>query len=169
MHDAQEICDHYGPIVWRCVYRILGNYADAMDCCQDVLCEAWQNSDRRELHEASLRWLATRRAIDHLRKRKRTQDRLQADAELADVPVLDPGPVNNAEYNELFDILRESVSQLPNQQGEAFWMRCIEEMSYAEIAEQLSIETNTVGVLIHRAKTHLRETLASFSNHSVTD
>lgn len=140
-----------------------------MDCCQEVLCEAWQNSRRLELHEASVRWLATRRAIDRLRRQKRIQNRLQPDAELAELQIREPGPVNNAEYNELFETLRKSVAELPSQQGEAFWLRCVEEMSYAEIAEQLSIETNAVGVLIHRAKTHLREMLASYSNRSVKD
>ena len=169
MHDAHEICDRYGPIVWRCVYRILGDYADAMDCCQEVLCEAWQNSCEKELHEAFMRWLATRRAIDRLRKRKRTQNRVQTDAQLTDVPVREPGPVNNAEYNELFDALRRCVAMLPGLQGEALWLRCVEEMSYSEIAKQLRIERNTVGVLIHRAKSQMRKVLANYSNRSLKD
>lgn len=169
MDDAQEICDRYGPLVWRHVYRILGNHANAMDCCQEVLCEAWQKSGHRELHEASLTWLATRRAIDRLRKRKRSQDRLQATTALADVSEQELGPADNAEYQELLAALRESVAQLPSPQGEAFWLRCVDELSYAEIADQLGINTNAVGVLIHRAKSELRTMLASFSNHSVKD
>ena len=42
MHEPQEIRDRYGPLVWSTVYRILRDYSEALDCCQDVLCEVLQ-------------------------------------------------------------------------------------------------------------------------------
>ncbi len=169
MHDAQEIRDRYGPLVWRTVYRILGNDADALDCCQDVLCEAWQQSRQRDMHDAALRWLATRRAIDRLRQRNRSRSRFKIDGDIAEAAEHEPGPAESAEFNELIQCLRDQLSQLPAQQAEAFWMRCIEDMSYAEIAEQLAIDTNAVGVIIHRTKARLRTTLARFANRPLKD
>ena len=44
-----------------------------------------------------------------------------------------------------------------------FWLRCIEQLSYAEIGQQLKLDANTVGVLVHRARMHLRQVLADLN------
>lgn len=54
-------------------------------------------------------------------------------------------------------MLRESLSRLPSREAEAFCMRYLSEMSYRQIADQLGINTNAAGVMIHRAKTKLKE------------
>jgi DNA-directed RNA polymerase specialized sigma24 family protein len=63
--------------------------------------------------------------------------------------------------NELFDRLRQMVSELPNKQAEAFWLTCIEGFSIDEISVLLSITANEARVLVHRA----RERLSDFSTH----
>jgi len=164
MQDAKQICDRYGPLLWPTVYRILGDYAEALDCCQDVLCEAMQHTAKREVNDSYLRWLATRRALDRLRRLKRSRDRLHGEADVAESPEQAPGPAENAQYNELIEHLRRGLAQLPSQQAEAFWLRCMEDLSYAEIAERLDADANTVGVLIHRAKARLQTLLGSFAS-----
>jgi RNA polymerase sigma factor (sigma-70 family) len=156
MHDAEATCDQFGPLIWRCAYRVLGDHAEAQDCCQDVLCEVLQQA---RPDDASVRWLTTRRAIDRLRQRKRRQDRLQPGADVHHIPQREPGPVEAAEFKELVGRLREELARLPPQQAEAFWMKSVEGMTYAEVAAQLAIDTNAVGVLIHRAKTRLQQLL----------
>jgi RNA polymerase sigma-70 factor (ECF subfamily) len=158
MHDAEATCDRFGPLIWRCAYRILGDYAEAQDCCQDVLCEILQQA---RPDEAFVCWLTTRRAIDRLRQRKRRKDRLQPGVDVLHVPEHEPGPVETAEFRELVGRLRDELAHLPPQQAEAFWMKSVEGMTYAEIAAQLEIDTNTVGVLIHRAKSRVQQLLGS--------
>ncbi len=52
---------------------------------------------------------------------------------------------------------------MPADQAEVFWLRTVEELSYEEIAEQMGIDANHVGVLLHRARQKLRQWLADLN------
>lgn len=169
MHEPHEIRDRYGPVVWSTVYRILRDYSESLDCCQDVLCEVLQQAKRDEINDAYLRWLATRRAIDRLRNRARNRERFPSTTDIGEVQAAGPGPGEQAEFNELVDRVRRELTKLPQRQAEAFWMRCVEEMSYAEIGRQLGLDTSAVGVLIHRAKSRLRQMLTDFTTSYLQD
>ncbi len=185
MNDLEEIRSCYGRLVWNTIYRVLRDHAEALDCYQDVFCEVLQRtekgtgpicakhpdvrSDKSDLSPfppqqevenwpAYLRWLATRRAIDRLRTRRRRQARFDP-GDTALVPSPAPGPSETAQLNELAELVRRELTKLPQRQAEAFWLACIEEMTYEEVGRQLGIDTSTVGVLIHRARRRLREAL----------
>jgi DNA-directed RNA polymerase specialized sigma24 family protein len=55
---------------------------------------------------------------------------------------------------------RLSLAKLSPQQAETFYLRYMEEMDYGQIAEALGIDVNQVGVVLHRARSRLREILA---------
>jgi len=162
MHDWQEIRLKYGQLVWQTAFRVLADDSDAMDCYQDVFLEAFQRVGKQSVQNwpGLLRWLATRRAIDRLRQRRRDEQRMVrancADA-LAESAV---DPSSSLEMEELKMRLRSELATLPAQQAEAFWLRHIEELTYGEIGDLMDIDANTVGVLIHRARTKLRESMA---------
>jgi RNA polymerase sigma factor (sigma-70 family) len=52
--------------------------------------------------------------------------------------------------------LRQSLSQLPQQEAQVFCLRYLSDMSYRQIAKELDIKTKTAGVLLHRARKKLR-------------
>jgi RNA polymerase sigma-70 factor, ECF subfamily len=162
MNTLEEIRSRHGPLVWNTVYRILRDYTESLDCYQDVFCEVLERARETEIENwpGYLRWLATRRALDRLRKRQRAQNRFDA-ADVSLVKTSDPGPAETAQLNELAELVRHELVKLPERQAEAFWLHCIEEMSYEEVGRQLAVEASTVGVLIHRAKLRLRKLLAS--------
>ncbi len=194
MINLEEIRSGYGRLVWSTIYRVLRDHAESLDCYQDVFCELLERAKKgtgpicakpgtgRRLVEGRsgkldlspfsqienwpgyLRWLATRRAIDRLRTRQRRQSRLD-EGDTALVPSPAPGPAEVAQLNELADLLRYELTKLPQRQAEAFWLACIEEMSYEEVGRQLDIDTSTVGVLIHRARRRLREVLTALAVH----
>lgn len=159
MDEGQQFCDRYGPLVWQCAYRVLANNADALDCTQDVLWELWKRGSSAGHSEPLVRWLATRRAIDALRRRERARQRTEPEGDVSAVCSTDPGPPDNASHGELMEALRAGVAELPSQQAEAFWMHCVEEVSQADIAQQLKISPNAVGVLVHRARKRLQQRL----------
>ncbi|MHC4405024.1 MAG: RNA polymerase sigma factor [Planctomycetota bacterium] len=171
MHDWHEIRKRHGPLVWSTVYRVLGDYSEALDCHQDVFCEAIERTRPNEIRSwpAHLRWLATRRAIDRLRSRKRDQERAAGTTDVSAVEAAGPGPVEEAEFHEVVERVRHELAKLPDGQAEAFWLRCVEQMSYAEIGRQLGLDTSAVGVLIHRAKSRLRTMLADFAASHLED
>jgi RNA polymerase sigma-70 factor, ECF subfamily len=158
----EEIRTRHGQLVWNTVYRVLRDYTESLDCYQDVFCEVLQRTQATEVENwpAYLRWLATRRAIDRLRSRQRTQSRFGS-GDVSLVQASDPGPAETAQLNELVELVRRELVELPERQAEAFWLHCIEGMTYEEVGQQLGIDTSTVGGLIHRAKLRLRKMLTN--------
>jgi RNA polymerase sigma-70 factor (ECF subfamily) len=161
--DWQLIVKKHGPVVWYTAYKLVGNSADAADCFQETFVSALEVSRRQRVRSFSalLVRLATVRAIDRLRQRSR-QPRLGTDA--ADVAVVacnNPGPFQEVQRRDLAGKLREALGQLPPQEAEVFSLRYLSDMSYRQIGKELGIKTNTAGVMLHRARTKLRELMES--------
>ncbi len=159
MIDWQIIIEEHGPTVWRTSYRLLGNRADAADCFQETFVSALEFHRRRRVRNFSalLTRLATARAIDQLRRRFRRANISSGLVELPDLESTNPGPAQEAQQQELTDSLRESLSELPPQEAQAFCLRYLNDMSYRQIADELGVTTNAAGVLLHRARAKLRE------------
>jgi RNA polymerase sigma-70 factor (ECF subfamily) len=164
MEDWEEVRRQYGPIVWATVYRIVRNRDQALDCCQEVFLEAFERSEADPVRDwpAFLRWLAVRRALDRLRRVRRAAAHLSRDYDVA-ACARGPEPCEEAEFRELVERVRLETARLPKRQAEAFWLCCVEEMSYDEAAGQMGTDANSIGVLIHRARSRLRELLADLN------
>ena len=163
MVDWNEILTAHGPTVWRTVYRLLGQHADALDCYQETFLAAYKSAGRQPVSHwpAFLTSLATRRAIDRLRHRGRSRKRLTS---LDDVPEpIGRGdcPVEHAQGAERLDEVRKLLATLPDKQAEVFWLSCVEGMKNLDISDQLGISPGEVRVLLHRARTSLRSALES--------
>ena len=71
------------------------------------------------------------------------------------------GPDRQVQDAELMESLRAAITKLPGQQGEVFCLRHLNGLSYEEIAEEMGMSVDGVGVSLHRAKARLRELLVS--------
>ena len=165
MEDWERIREQYGPLVWKTVYKILGNHTESLDCFQDVFAELLERSTPMAVRDwpALLRWLAVRRALDRLRKRAAEAKRMAGDDDITTVSSALPAPDTHAIWNELMERVRYEASCLPRQQAEAFWLQCVEEMNQEEIGQHLGVSANAVGVLVHRARQRLRQSLADLN------
>ena len=163
MPDWQEILNRDGPTAWRTAYRLLGNRADADECFQEACLAALEVSRREVVHnwQGLLRRLAVARSVDRLRAKKRARSQTAASG-LHQLQDDSPSPPQDAEDAELASKLRLALGRIPPKQAEAFCLHCIENSSYQEIAQSLRISIDAVGVLIHRARKHLRELLVEF-------
>lgn len=163
MIDWQAISRQYGPLVWRTGYRLLGTDADAADCFQETFLCALDVSKKQEVKNwpGLLQRLATTRALDLLRKRKREM-RSRVDSAEWDLVASDQlTPDRQAQDAEQMESLRRAVARLPEQQGEVFCLRHLNGLSYEEIAQETGMSVDGVGVSLHRAKARLRELLVS--------
>jgi len=163
MVDWQSIVQGHRGLVWQTVYRIVGNWPDAEDCFQETFVSALEYSRREEVRDwaALLRWLATKRALDRLRRRLRQGARSAGPVDCDGLAGRQAGPGEEAEAAELAENLREALGQLPPAQAEAFCLRFVESRSYREIARQMGVGVASVGVLLHRARRRLRARLGS--------
>ncbi len=159
--DWQAIIKEHGPAVWQTAYRLLGDHADAADCFQETFVSAFSICRRQRVRNfaALLVRLATARAIDQLRRRFRRSRCSASPDGWAAVHSESPCPSQQAQERELAGRVRQLVSQLPPQEAQVFCLRYLNDMSYREIADELGINTNAAGVLLHRARARLREAL----------
>jgi RNA polymerase sigma factor (sigma-70 family) len=171
MHDWDQICKVHGPLVWRTVYRTLNDYTQALDCYQDVLLEAFERTKDRPVDDwpSLLCWLSVRRAIDRLRQRIRMDRKVVVSSVLSESLATVDAPLEAAQLNELMDRICEELAVLPERQAEAFWLRSVEQMSYSAIAEHLDVDTNQVGVLVHRTRLRLRKLLKDLNPHRIRE
>jgi RNA polymerase sigma-70 factor (ECF subfamily) len=168
MTDWSQILRQYGPAVWKTVSRLLRNPADAEDCFQNTFVAALELSSSQEIRNwpALLKQLATRRALERLRCRYRESKRSSPLPEqcVNGQPVAgkSPQPDEAALANELAERLRIALSRIDKRQAEVFCLGCLEEMSYAEIADRLELSVSHVGVLLNRARAALRKELPAY-------
>lgn len=157
MTDLSDVVAEHSAAVWRTAYRLLNNREDALDCHQETFLAAQKLADQGSVRcwRSVLLRIATRRAIDRLRQRYRcnpklgeSELKLQADAGIS--------PEAHARAVELREHVRRALSQLPEQQAEAFWLRQVEDLEVSQVAEQMSLEPGHVRVLVHRAAVALR-------------
>jgi RNA polymerase sigma factor (sigma-70 family) len=161
MTDWDQIIRRDGPAVWRTVCRLVGDRADAEECFQEAFVAALELARREPLTSprALLLRMATARAMDRLRQRYRRRKRESADAELDYVPSQQTTAHEHAEASELSQRLREALATLPPKQSDAFCLCCLEGWSYQEAADHLEVSSQNVGVMVHRARTKLKELL----------
>ncbi len=161
MSDWPSILAEHGPAVWRTAYRLLDHHADAQDCYQETFLAAWRFAARQPVADWSsfLITLATRRALDRLRRRYRERAGV-----LAIDRVREPGseaesPPEQARARELMERVRRGMAELPDKQAQVFWMSCVEGLSHEQLSDRLEVSPGEVRVLLHRARTHLRTAL----------
>lgn len=165
MTDWKSTIEEHGPLVWNSVYRILGNDADASDCFQEVFVTAVQTSRKQPIRnmKAFLSMIATQRGIDLLRKRKPCFRLHKSDIDCDTVEGSEPPPVVGMQSKELSEQVRAALAKIPPQEARVFCLRILNEFSYRQIAEEMKINENYVGVLMTRAREKLQQHLKSIA------
>jgi RNA polymerase sigma-70 factor (ECF subfamily) len=154
--DWESIVRKHGPTAFDAAWRILGHVADTEEAVQDALLDAFRLHQDQAITNwgGLLRHLASRRALDRLRKRKRMKPLTEDPPSSCDVQ-----PANAAIEHELAEQLRATLAQLPNRQASVFSLRHFAGMTNTQIAGVLQISTNAVGVALHKARGKLEKVL----------
>lgn len=163
--DWPGIIEQHGPVVWRTVRKLVPDEHAAADCFQETFVAALKFTRHKSVENwpAFLTHLSTARALDHLRKHGRDQLKRSSELEGLESSPAVQRPLQQAQQSELFDHLRAALAAMPANMAEACCLRFIEQFSYDDIAAQLGITVNHVGVLLTRARAELKRHLAPFS------
>jgi RNA polymerase sigma-70 factor, ECF subfamily len=158
---------HYEP-VFRRVVSILRNEHDARDVCQEVWVTVWRSLKEYRGDAKFSTWLysvATRRAIDHLRKRRRWFERFlpfltdESTSAVVEPPSPAPGPRDQLEHAERDARFEQAIAALPPKLRAVLAMREIEGLSYEEIARTLDCRPGTVMSRLFNARRLLAQKL----------
>lgn len=157
MIDWESILRRDGPPAWRTAWHVLGNRADADECFQEACVAAveFSRTDSVRNWRHLLQRFAAAKAVDRLRLRIRRKPREQP-LPVDHLIATDPLPPDHAESAELAARLRIAIAHLPSRQAEAFCLFYFDGWSYREIAANLAISTDLVGVWLERARDRLR-------------
>lgn len=160
---------HYDRI-FRLVYAIVRNEADARDICQEIWIKVWRELPKFRGDSKFSTWLhpiATRRAIDHLRKRRRWFDRFLpfGNEETDTVQVPEPSTTDDAgkqaEGAERRAAIQAALASLPPKFRTVLALREVEGLSYEEIARTIAIPTGTVMSRLYHARRMLAQKLGA--------
>ena len=165
---------HHAP-VFRRVLAIVRDEHTAQEVCQDVWLTVWTQLAGFRGEARFSTWLfpiATRRAIDHLRSRRRwftrflpfRQDTGETDDadrwSAAPEPASPDNPRGSLERHESQDRFERAIASLPPKHRAVLALREIEGLSYDEIAAQLGIAPGTVMSRLFNARRQLAQKLA---------
>ena len=165
----------YQDRIYNAILKICQNHDDAAELTQDTFVKVLENINSFRGKSSFYTWLF-RVAVNHTLnycKRRFKLSPVSLDAEndqieeskgklaavLAAPDGLDPAVV--AQQKELTQIVVNFIGQLAQEYRVVLVLRDIEQMTYAEIAEVLQIETGTVKSRLSRARVKLRELLES--------
>lgn len=163
MADWKAIYERHSAAVWKTAWRLLRDRDSAAECVQETFLAVMTLAQTQPIREweSLLVSVAVRRALDQLRIRCRARRR-HSPIELRQIRAADPTPEQMVAATELADCLREALVELPALQAEVFCLRVFNSMSYHEIATQLDLDDQHVGVLLHRARENLQRQLNDF-------
>ena len=155
--------------LYRHALRILTNATDAEDVVQDALLSAWKSLSSFEgsSFRAWIFRIATNRALDRLRARKRRPELpLDPPEDDEEVGWAEPAAAG-AELSELVGdreavaLIEQALALLPPEQRAALLLRDVEGFAYEEIASITVSEIGTVKSRIHRGRLAVRNALVA--------
>lgn len=165
-----ELVGRYQSLVYNVALRSAASAEDAADIAQETFLKAWRSLSAFRGECALSTWLCRITlscACDFARAKKRRAAAplivTDADGEefFVDVAVSDTSalPEDAALREEEIRAVREAIASLPEDQRVIVTMRDLGEMSYAEIAETLSLELGTVKSRLFRARAAVKNFL----------
>ena len=172
--------DRYGDELYRFALSRVSAADVAEELVQDTFLSALDGLATFRAEASERTWLfiiLRRKIIDHYRRQARSThiglDEI-SDGGSAEADFFTPenghwnGPQAPAswlqadaalEQQELHEILQRCQQRLPPQQGAVFALRFVEELSAAEICQELGLSSANYWVIVHRAKLQLRRCL----------
>lgn len=164
----EEIHKRYFGRLYAHAHKMLGNADDAQDVVQEVFITLWTKAAGIQLHTGLSGYLYTavrNRVLNLIEQGKTYQNHLDALATF-----LDESPAETAvrvDDELLFSVFEAEIDRLPRKMKEVFELRRQGDLSYSEIADQLSLSDHTVRKQISNAIKILRDRLMQWKSQLV--
>lgn len=162
----------YKDRIFNLCCRLLGDAADAEECCQETFIKVFRSLKSFRLESSFSTWLYTI-AVNTCRNRRNSADyrfwkrilpirpNAGEDESSADFDFEDsaPSPLARMAENERNALLQEAINSLPHDQRTVIVLRHIEELSYEEICTITGYNSGTLKSKLARARVQLQKKL----------
>lgn len=156
--------NYYAPLC-RTVYNITRDKDAAEDIVQDVLLKVWRRKSQLDFSKSIKSYLfrsSVNTALNYLEKNRRNTSM----EEVGQIPLGANTTDDAIGYDEVNHRIHQALEALSPKCRTVFSLSRYEELSYAEIAEQLDISVKAVEKHMGKALKHMRAYLQSFINYS---
>ena len=149
------IFDQHYDLIRNFLYYKLGDIDQAEDIAQEVFIKAWKKRDEIVIStvKSLLYTIANNLAINHFQSAKKNYE---FKLENEEKPTAET-PEYQMEEQEFAAKLNDILDQLPENQRVVFLMNRIDDLTYPQIAERLTIGVKAVEKRMHGALKFLRE------------
>lgn len=152
-----ELYDYYSPALFKNIYKLLHNTADAEDVLQSVFLTLWEQRTTLSNDQSVAGWLfSTSFYLSMTLLRKKIRARVEALQEEMEAPTQQAFLEMEMLYTQRSVFLREAINQLPERKRRAFELCRIEGRSYDEAANTLGITADTVREYVKSAMKTLK-------------
>src|SRR5262245_54446702 len=152
-----ELYDRHAVRVYRHIYYMVGNAAEAEDLTAQTFLRAWEAIPRYQVRGAPfVSWLlriAHNMGVSYLRS-KRESSQLH-DGIIDDKMRRDPESAYEQTAEE--ELVRAAILKLRDEQRQVIILRFIEDLDYREVAEIIGKSVAAIRVIQHRALNALRK------------
>lgn len=157
------LVDSYSGMVYRIAYSMTGDSNEAQDVVQEVFYRAYRALKSYAPDRPFQAWI-NRITINYVldqrkKKRVKTSSLTLENGQMLSVPDATYNPQEEHRQSEWEDLVLKAIRQLPEKYQMVLLLRHIEDLSYEEIAQTLSLPLGTVMTHIHRARMKLSELL----------
>lgn len=167
----ERLMRRHNQVLFRTARAILGNDAEAEDAVQEGWLRAWRALAEFDGRSKLSTWLVRIVANEALgRRRRTTADVIPLEAAMMSTDTqtrtaltedAGRGPEPSALRTQIRQLLETRIDRLPESFRTVFMLRAVEDMSVEEVASALAIPEATVRTRLFRARSLLREGLAS--------
>ena len=146
--------------VFNIAYKFVGKHDEAEDLTQDVFLKIFKSLntfDRRANFQTWLISVSRNLCIDHYRSVRKERETINRDVDPGELSpaATTASPYAQIELRDRVVTLRQALDKLAPTLRTAVMMRDIQELSYQEIADRLSLPEGTVKSRINRGRTEL--------------
>ena len=154
----------YWRKVFNVAYKFVGKHEQAEDLTQDIFLKIFKSLDTFDRRANFQTWLISvsrNLCIDHYRSVRKERETINRDVDASDVAAVSHETAADAqiEQRDRVTLLRQALDKLAPTLRTAVMLRDIQEMSYQEIADRLSLPEGTVKSRINRGRLELARQL----------
>jgi RNA polymerase sigma-70 factor (ECF subfamily) len=159
--------------VFNLAYKFVGRHDEAEDLTQDIflkIFKALHTFDRRANFQTWLISISRNLCIDHYRSVRKERETMAREVDASELtPVSrEQSPHRYVEQQDLRQLIRQALAELPPTLREAVVLRDLKEFSYQEIADKLGLPEGTVKSRINRGRLELARQLRRLQSQGPT-
>ncbi|QIL41649.1 RNA polymerase sigma-70 factor [Pedobacter sp. HDW13] len=163
MPAFDELYCRYWEMLYDIAYKKLKDKDDAKDLVHDLFLQLWNSRASLNVYRSFSGFLFVSLKNKIIDKQRLTANRLNKNTDIASETVTHQNTVyDQVYYNELNSFLNHQIDLLPEKMKEIYRLSREENLSLEEIANRLSISTQTVKNQLTTAVKRLRQKISQY-------